>query len=337
MTGLRGRRADPPDGRSGALQWPAVERHREEEAAWLPTHPLALLTATRPTVRSLPARRRDPARLGVPRAHPVPPCRQGLRRPPGPVGASPRSPRRPRRPGRRLPPPGQPPQYPGAGYPPPGQPPQYPGAGPAQPAPGPYPGSHHPSGAATGSGYPPPGYPQPGYPPPGYPQTGGSYPPPGAATRRPGYPPPGYPYPRATPRGPAAGCDVTAAGTDASWGIRVGAYVIDYIIVAVVTFLVNLPLRHSHVWYYTFHISTATHGTRYYHGSALGFVFVIVVSILYGTLFCGSSLRRTPGMMAVGLQTANAETGGPIGYGKALARSVMQWVFFRPIRGRLDR
>lgn len=236
-----------------------------------------------------------------------------------------------------------PPSYPPSQGSQPGPPPADP---PSTPPPAP-PWTPPPAPAPGGGG--PPSYPgsgsgQPSYPPPsgGYGQSGGNYPPPGGGYGQGGgqgggwgqggasYPPPGgwgrQPYPGGAPYGYGAGPTVPPE-VYASYWPRVGGWLIDALIVWVVSYLVSLPLRASHIARFTVQTHTGS-VTRSGHFSALEFVAEVVIVLVYGAIFCGSTRGQTPGMMAVGVRAVDRDTGGRIGFGRALWRGAFEYVLF---------
>jgi uncharacterized RDD family membrane protein YckC len=140
-------------------------------------------------------------------------------------------------------------------------------------------------------------------------------------------PPPAPPGPPAFPAGgQIRGGDPTASGNlqYATWGIRVGGYLIDAVIFLVVLVLLLVVFRHSH----TLDLRMmARRGTGRRHISAVPFLITGVLYIAYGTLLCGSPRGQTVGMMAVGVRAVRDETLGVLGYGRALARAVVEGVF----------
>jgi uncharacterized RDD family membrane protein YckC len=237
------------------------------------------------------------------------------------------------------PPPPQP------GYPPPpgGYPPQpgYPQPGysqPGYPQPGyPQPGAYQPGAYPAQPGYPQPGGypPQPGgyppepggYPPAGYPPGPGGYGPPGSSPP-PGYPPPGA-YPPQSGGYPPGGYSPLPGGDYlAGWWTRVGATVIDIIVFIIPALIVgSLAIQHT---------STDNGLYNNYNGyavtsadSRVGYI-LFGIYVIYATLMIGR-FGQTLGSKAVGTRVVSAATGGPIGYGRALGRSVanvLLWILF---------
>ena len=117
----------------------------------------------------------------------------------------------------------------------------------------------------------------------------------------------------------------TAAGEPyASWGIRLGGYLIDTVIFLVVLVILIVVFRHSQTL--EVHLM-ARRGARRRHFSALPFLITGVLYVVYGTLLCGSPRGQTVGMMAVGVRAVREGSLEVLGYGRALARAVVEGVF----------
>jgi uncharacterized RDD family membrane protein YckC len=155
-----------------------------------------------------------------------------------------------------------PPPPPPGGYPPP--PPGYPPPPPG----GGYPGGGYPTGGYQGGGYPGGGYPGGGYQGGGYPGTKGS-----------------------TPFGPATG-----------WWQRVGATLVDGLVLIVPNFIVDII-----------------------GGRGFGTVLSFILSATYVTLML-SRRGQTVGNMAVGTRVVDARTGGLVSPGKAFGRYVSELI-----------
>ncbi len=154
---------------------------------------------------------------------------------------------------------------------------------------------------------------EPGARPGGLPSFPGNAPP----------PPPGGPP--AFPTQTQAGYPLqTPAGeTYATWGIRVGGYLIDFVIFLVVLVVLFVLFRHSHAL--NVHLM-ARRGTRRRNFSAVPFLITGVLYVVYGTLLCGSPRGQTVGMMAVGVRAVRDESFAVLGYGRALARALFEGV-----------
>ncbi len=209
-------------------------------------------------------------------------------------------------------------RQPPAGWPSPEPPQPRPTGG--QPSPGaappPYPGGAYPPGAA------PPPYPGGAYPPgaapPPYP--GGAYPP-GAAP--PPYPPPGG-------LGAAAGA-VAPPSEYASYGARLGGWLIDWLILAIVNAVINRVLVKVAFLRVSFTTHTTTSGVTVYHHqhiSVLAELINVAIILLYGTFLCGSPRGQTLGMMVVRAKAVDGDTGAPIGFARALGRAAFELLLF---------
>jgi uncharacterized RDD family membrane protein YckC len=153
-------------------------------------------------------------------------------------------------------------------------------------------------------------------------------PPPGSSTAAPGSPaappgPPAFPtHGQAEGGWPSQGPG-TGAGAYASWGIRVGGYLIDFVIFAVVTVLLYLAFRHSHTL--DVHLMARRGGHRR-NISAVPFLIAGALYVVYGTVLCGSARGQTVGMMAVGVRAVDERAQGRLGYGRALVRALVEGV-----------
>jgi uncharacterized RDD family membrane protein YckC len=104
----------------------------------------------------------------------------------------------------------------------------------------------------------------------------------------------------------------------ASWGRRVGAYLLDVVIifvpvmvVIIVALIAASPDEDDGAW--------AVVGLAYLASFLIPFV--------YFTVFHGRPSGQTPGKRALGIRVVGDETGGSIGYGRAFGRYAMGFVF----------
>ena len=156
-----------------------------------------------------------------------------------------------------------------------------------------------PSGGPPPGGYPPPpppgGYSPPPPPPPGY-----SQPPPYGGYSSPP-PPPDYgyaPYPSSTSARDPWGNPL------AEWWQRAVAFIIDFVGIFIVSAIISVPFaRRGGLGVFAL-------------GRFLGFI----VNLLYFGLLNGSERGQTLGKMALGIQTRNVNTGGPLGIGQGILR-----------------
>lgn len=150
-----------------------------------------------------------------------------------------------------------------------------------------------PAPAPGGYPPPPPSWEQPPPPAGGYGQPGGAYPP----------PPPAWQQPQ---QGYYGGGPAPAAGGQlAGWWQRVGATLVDGLVLAIP----NIILRAI-------------------GGYALGGLLVLVLDAVYFTLMLSRRNGQTLGNRSVGTRVVDSTTGGPVSSGKALGRWAAEGVLF---------
>jgi uncharacterized RDD family membrane protein YckC len=139
------------------------------------------------------------------------------------------------------------------------------------------------------------------------------------------------------PRTAAAVTTVAQATGYAEWWQRVVASIVDGIIVAVPAWVIMAIasvgiVRRATVTTDQFGNTRINSGA--FAGIFVGFGIIILVGILYRVLLEGSPRGQTVGKMAMKIAVKDANTGGPIGYGRALARwliaSVLWVAFYLP-------
>jgi uncharacterized RDD family membrane protein YckC len=163
-----------------------------------------------------------------------------------------------------------------------------------------------PSFPGGGSESPPP-MPPPMAPPPLYPD-----PPAG------GYPPPQAGY------GTAPG--VPGASPYAHWGLRLGGFLIDGVILFVVQAILNRLFRHTNAL--TVHMTMTRNGTVTHNSiSIVALLIGTAIGIVYATILIGA-VGKTVGMMAVGVECVRDGTHEAVGYGKAFGRALLERIFF---------
>jgi uncharacterized RDD family membrane protein YckC len=159
----------------------------------------------------------------------------------------------------------------------------------------------------------PPPVPPPSMPPPMPP------PPPSYPSGPPSYPssPGGYPSPNyGESTGPAY----------ASWGTRIGGYLIDLVIFIPLTIVLLLVFRHTHTL--EVHLMTRRNGTHKRQSfSLLALLLTSVAYLVYTTILCGGQRGQTVGMMAVGTRVVRDGTLDVVGYGRAFGRGLLEQVF----------
>ncbi len=134
--------------------------------------------------------------------------------------------------------------------------------------------------------------------------------------------PPAFPLRTQVGDAGAGSFDLTGAPY-ATWGIRVGGYLIDAVIFLVVLVVLAVLFRHTRAL--DVHLM-ARRGTRRRTFSTVPFLITGVCYIAYGTLLCGSPRGQTLGMMAVGVRAVRDESLEVLGYGRALGRALFEGV-----------
>ncbi|MEU5207984.1 RDD family protein [Streptomyces sp. NPDC020742] len=150
----------------------------------------------------------------------------------------------------------------------------------------------------------------------------------------------GYPQQAATPYGqPMAGMGMGMPTGYASWGARVGAYLIDYLIVGLVpTILYFVAAAMSASTTTTPDTSSCPPGdvqciTDAYHKASeastpAGTIVMTVLAVLIGcaagifVLIKEGSTGQTPGKKAMSIRLVRETTGQPIGFGMAFVRKL---------------
>jgi uncharacterized RDD family membrane protein YckC len=169
-----------------------------------------------------------------------------------------------------------------------------------EPGPGAFPGNAPPPPPSAAPPMPPPPMPPPQYP--------------GAPGQYPGSYPPPSPQWESGQGGPVY----------ATWGIRFGGYLIDFVIFAVVTVVLLVLMRHSNTLEVHFMMKRGANRRRSI--SALPLVISAVLYLVYGTVLCGSRRGQTVGMMAVGVRAVRDGSFERLGYARAGVRAVVEGV-----------
>jgi uncharacterized RDD family membrane protein YckC len=114
----------------------------------------------------------------------------------------------------------------------------------------------------------------------------------------------------------------------AGWGRRVGAYLLDVLILIGVVLVIGLVVGII--------VGASSDGeTGAISGAVVGYVLSFVFPFIYFTFFHGDPRGQTPGKRAVGIRVVREETGASIGYGRALGRYAITvlfaWLLFLPL------
>jgi uncharacterized RDD family membrane protein YckC len=136
------------------------------------------------------------------------------------------------------------------------------------------------------------------------------------------------------PRRATVATTVGQATGYAGWWQRAVAYIVDGIIVAVPAWIIMAIASVGFVRKTT--ITRDQFGNLTINSGALARIFVglgiiLLIGILYRVLMEGSPRGQTVGKMAMKIAVKDAETGGPIGYGRAFVRWVVAsilWIAF---------
>jgi uncharacterized RDD family membrane protein YckC len=136
----------------------------------------------------------------------------------------------------------------------------------------------------------------------------------------PRYEPARQPRPSPGPAQPPYGAYGYSSGappTLASFGVRVAAWVLDWLITGAITAVVLVPTHAVR--------QTTVNGATSVSVTAQGYALSALVVIIYGTALIGSRRGQTPGMRALRLRVVDATTGGPITYARALGRALVEY------------
>jgi uncharacterized RDD family membrane protein YckC len=119
---------------------------------------------------------------------------------------------------------------------------------------------------------------------------------------------------------------VPAGSPLATYGVRLGGWLIDWVLLAIVIVPILL-LTHS--IHHTHSITITNGSAAHLNGVNIspGGVFLQgLIVIVYGAILCGASRGQTVGMMIVGARVIDEHTGGPIGFTRALGRAGFEYL-----------
>jgi uncharacterized RDD family membrane protein YckC len=122
--------------------------------------------------------------------------------------------------------------------------------------------------------------------------------------------------------------DGAAPSPYANYGARVGAWLIDWVITSVVGSLVLLPIHAVHKAASKVRGGPSSQPLLGVTITNQGAILFVLLVIIYTTACTGSSRGQTLGMMAVHAKAVDANSGAPIGYARALARVVVEYLLF---------
>jgi uncharacterized RDD family membrane protein YckC len=144
-----------------------------------------------------------------------------------------------------------------------------------------------------------------------------------SAPRVPPPPPPSYPPP--PPGGypaPQMGMGRPGVAPYASWGLRLGGYLIDAVIFVVVNGILQALLRKSNLLVLN-HTMTQQGVVHHQRFDFLVYGIGGILFLIYCTVLVGGPRGQTVGMMAVGARAVRHESNAVVGYGKAFWRSLV--------------
>jgi uncharacterized RDD family membrane protein YckC len=101
-------------------------------------------------------------------------------------------------------------------------------------------------------------------------------------------------------------------GPRAGFGPRLGAFLLDGVLLYVVSLIVGVIFGQGH----------RSGGTASVHVHGLPFVIDLVIGIAYYVALEGGPRGQTLGKRAVGIRVYDLASGGPIGYGRAAVRYI---------------
>ena len=105
-----------------------------------------------------------------------------------------------------------------------------------------------------------------------------------------------------------------------------GAWLIDWVITSIVGAVVLLPLHAVHQNGVTTGAASKTTPLFGATVTTQGVLLSALIVVIYATALIGSSRGQTIGMMAVRAKAVDADSGGPIGHGRALGRALFEYL-----------
>jgi uncharacterized RDD family membrane protein YckC len=121
-----------------------------------------------------------------------------------------------------------------------------------------------------------------------------------------------------------SGFDEPSGVLYATWGIRLGAYLIDALIFLIPLVLLYVVLHHSHALEVRVMMQQAHHKAR--HITLLPFLITAVLYLVYATILCGGPRGQTVGMALVKIRVVRDQTHDALGYGRAFGRALLEQV-----------
>jgi uncharacterized RDD family membrane protein YckC len=148
----------------------------------------------------------------------------------------------------------------------------------------------------------------------------------------PGYqtPPPHFAPPASYPSGqsfyPNLGSPIPTGPPLANYGLRLGGWLIDWLILLVICGVISAATHSFHYSHVTTNLNGFSSNNRSFNWGMPGALLSPLIVVAYGTLMCGSSRAQTLGMMVTGTKAVKVSSGAPIGYAAALGRALFEWL-----------
>jgi uncharacterized RDD family membrane protein YckC len=121
-----------------------------------------------------------------------------------------------------------------------------------------------------------------------------------------------------------SGFDEPSGVLYATWAVRLGGYLIDFVIFLVPLVILYALLHHTHALQIRFMMQQAHHKAR--HIAYLPFLITAVLYVIYATILCGGPRGQTVGMAMVKIRVVRDGTHDAIGYGRAFGRALLEQV-----------
>jgi uncharacterized RDD family membrane protein YckC len=112
----------------------------------------------------------------------------------------------------------------------------------------------------------------------------------------------------------------------AGYGSRLGAWLIDWLILGIVVLPILVVTHSIHHTHSTVIVNGLVSQQSGYHVSFPGAALQVVITLAYGSLLCGSKGGQTLGMMLVGTRAVDIANCGPIGFPRALGRAAFEYL-----------
>jgi uncharacterized RDD family membrane protein YckC len=115
-------------------------------------------------------------------------------------------------------------------------------------------------------------------------------------------------------------------GRLATYGARLGGWILDWILLAAVTVPLLYVTHSIHRTYTTVIINGVDVRETRFHPGLGGLALQAVIIVGYGAILCGGKRGQTVGMMVAGVRAVDQDKGGPIGFARALGRAAFEYL-----------